>query len=294
MRVLLLGAGYCARAFAKEISGDAEWIAGTTRDNAGFGRLEEADIQPLLFDGSKVPPELVEIMAGVTHVVHSAAPGDGGDPLLLLLSEPLTETMPKLQWVGYYSTVGVYGNHDGGWVDEASECRARSKRGLARIEAEKSWIAAGAKAGITVAVLRLAGIYGPGRNAFTKLADGTAHRIVKPGQFFSRIHVDDIAGFTRHLALGRTGGVFNLADDEPAPPQDVIAFAAELMGVAPPPEVPLEEAELSPMARSFYMDSRRVSNEKLRNCGYDLRHPDYRSALTAMWEDGNWRGGSRP
>jgi nucleoside-diphosphate-sugar epimerase len=290
MRILLLGAGYCARTFARAIEGEAQWIAGTTRDKAGFGELEKAGIRPVLFDGSKIAPELAEVIAEATHIVHSAAPGDGGDPLLKLLPEPLTEAMPKLEWAGYYSTVGVYGNHDGGWVDETNECRAKSKRGIARVEAEKSWMAAGEEAGIAIAVLRLAGIYGPGRNAFTKLADGTAHRIVKPGQLFSRIHVDDIAGFTRKLALERTGGVYNLADDEPAPPQDVIAFAANLMGVEPPPEEPFEEAALSPMARSFYMDSRRVSNAKLRASGYALSHPDYRGALTAMWEDGSWRG----
>jgi nucleoside-diphosphate-sugar epimerase len=289
MRVLLLGAGYSARAFAREIAGEAEWIAGTTREKANFSLLERKGIRPVRFDGTTIVPELAEVMAGATHLVHSAAPGEGGDPLLRLLPDPLTEAMPALQWIGYFSTVGVYGNHDGAWVDEASECRAKSKRGIARIEAEQAWMAAGEKSGVAVAVMRLAGIYGPGRNAFTKLEDGTAHRIVKQGQLFSRIHVDDIAGFARHLALGRTGGIFNVADDEPAPPQDVIAFAAGLMGVEPPPEIPFEEAEMSPMARSFYMDSRRVSNARLHASGYELRFPTFRDALTTMWEDGSWK-----
>jgi len=289
MRMLLFGAGYSARALAREIAGDVEWIAGTTRDEARFGTLEAAGIRPILFDGEAVGAELAAAMAETTHLVHSAAPGHGGDPLLRLLPEPLGEAMPKLAWVGYYSTVGVYGDHGGAWVDETSECRAKSKRGRARIDAERAWQAAGETAGIAVAILRLAGIYGPGRNAFTKLEAGTAHRIVKQGQLFSRIHVADIAGFTRRLALEGAGGMFNLADDEPAPPQDVIACAADLMGVDPPPEVPFDEAELSPMARSFYMDSRRVSNAKLRASGYALRYPDYRTALTAMWRDGSWQ-----
>ena len=147
----------------------------------------------------------------------------------------------------------------------------------------------GKASGITVAVLRLAGIYGPGRNAFTKLEDGSAHRIVKQGQLFSRIHVADIAAATRHLAESGVGGIFNLADNEPAPPQDVIAYAARLMGVEPPPEIPFEEAEISAMARSFYADSRRVSNAKLSASGYELQYPDYRTALSAMWRDGSWR-----
>lgn len=289
MRLLLLGAGYSARALARRIAGEAEWIAGTTRGTDNFSALEEAGIRPVPFDGSRIVPELAELMAGATHLVHSAAPDDAGDPLLRLLPEPLTEAMPQLQWVGYYSTVGVYGNHDGAWVDEKSECRAGSKRGRARIEAEQAWLAAGETAGVAVAVLRLAGIYGPGRNAFIKLDDGSAHRIVKPGQLFSRIHVDDIAGLTRHLALSGTGGVFNLADDEPAAAEAVIAFAAELMGIEPPPEIPFEDAELSPMARSFYEDSRRVSNAKLRDSGYVLRFPNYREGLAAMWRDGSWR-----
>ena len=290
MRILLLGAGYSARAFARLAGGEAEWIAGTTRDEAGFSLLEAASIRPVQFDGKEISTEMSDVLAGATHLVHSVPPGRDGDPLLRLLPGGLANTMPALKWTGYFSTVGVYGNHDGAVVDEMSECHATAPRGLARIKAEWDWQATGAVAGVPVAVLRLAGIYGPGRNAFVKLRDGTARRIAKAGQVFSRIHVDDIAGATRHLALARTSGIFNLADDEPAPPQDVIAFAASLMGVEPPPEIPYEEAEMTPMARSFYADSRHVSNAKLRAGGYNLRFPDYRRALQAMWEDGTWDG----
>ncbi len=290
MRLLLLGAGYSARTLTRLLAGEAEWIAGTVRSPEKFNVLEEAGIKPLAFDGSAIGPELQEVSAEATHLVHSAPPSNGSDPLLAQLSGSLRDAMPKLEWAGYFSTVGVYGNHDGGWVDEESECRATSRRGIARVEAEKAWLAVGQASEVPVAVLRLAGIYGPGRNAFTKLADGSAHRIVKEGQKFSRIHVADIAGFTRQLALARTGGVYNLADDEPAPPQDVITFAAETMGVEPPPEVPFEEAQLSPMARSFYADSRLVANAKLKVTGYRLQHPTYRDGLKAMWDDGSWRG----
>ncbi|MCC0044348.1 MAG: NAD(P)-dependent oxidoreductase [Brucellaceae bacterium] len=289
MRWLMIGAGYSAQTLARLIAGEAEAISGTTRDAAKFGALEAAGISPLQFDGSSIPQALAQEMSRATHLLHSAAPGAGPDPLLALLGASLAEAMPKLRWAGYLSTVGVYGNHDGNWVDEDSACLATSKRGIARIEAERQWLDVGKASGITVAVLRLAGIYGPGRNAFTKLEDGSAHRIVKQGQLFSRIHVADIAAATRHLAESGVGGIFNLADNEPAPPQDVIAYAARLMGVEPPPEIPFEEAEISAMARSFYADSRRVSNAKLSASGYELQYADYRTALSTMWRDGSWR-----
>jgi nucleoside-diphosphate-sugar epimerase len=158
-----------------------------------------------------------------------------------------------------------------------------------RVEAESQWLALGREMEVPVAIMRLAGIYGPGRNAFVKLGEGKARRIVKPGQVFSRIHVDDIAGATEMLALRGLGGIFNICDDEPAPPQDVIAHAASLMGVEPPPETPFEEAEMTPMARSFYGDNRRVSNAKLKAAGYELHHPDYRGSLERMWREGSWR-----
>jgi len=218
--------------------------------------------------------------------------GEGGsfDPLLPLLPSPITEAMPALRWVGYLSTVGVYGDHDGAAVTEESALRAKSRRAVARVEAEKAWLAAGAQADVPVAVLRLAGIYGPGRNALANLERGTARRVVKPGQVFNRIHVADIAGALDHLGNRETGGVFNVCDDEPGPPQDVIAFAAALMGVPPPPEVPFDAAEMTPMARSFWGDNKRVSNERLKQAGYAFRYPNHRLALEAMWRNGSWRG----
>ena len=218
--------------------------------------------------------------------------GEGGaiDPLLSLLPRPITAAMPALRWVGYLSTVGVYGNHDGARVDEESECRPVSRRAVARVETEQGWLAAGREASVPVAILRLAGIYGPGRNALVNLERGTARRIVKPGQLFNRIHVADIAGALDYLARRETGGVFNVCDDEPGPPQDVVAFAASLSGVEPPPEIPFGEAEMTPMARSFWNDNKRVSNRRLKDAGYVFRFPDHRVGLEAMWRDGSWRG----
>jgi hypothetical protein len=289
-RIFLLGAGYSARAYARLAAGEADAIFGTTREARKFDALRADGISPLLFDGSGTGPEMAEALEGTTHLVLSAAPGDGGDPLLPLLPSPVTAAMPALRWIGYLSTVGVYGDRGGAWVDEDTPPHPVSKRAVARIAAERAWLEAGAAANVPVAVLRLAGIYGPGRNALAKLERGTAQRIVKPGQFFNRIHVADIAGAIRHLANHETGGVFNVCDDEPGPPQDVVAFAAALMGVESPPEIPFGEAEMTPMARSFWSDNKRVSNRRLKEAGYRFRFPDHRAALETMWRDGSWRG----
>lgn len=287
-RYFLFGAGYSARAFARRVAGKAR-IVGTTRSNENFDLLREAGIRPFLFDGTHVGDDLAAPLAETTHLVLSAAPGDEGDPVLSAARPLLMKGMPALQWVGYLSTVGVYGFHDGAWVDEESACRPTSKRSRQRVEAEKAWLDFGKERDVPVAILRLAGIYGPGRNGFINLERGTARRIVKPGQYFNRIHVEDIAGSLEFLADRRIGGIFNIGDDEPAPAPDVVAFAARLMGVAPPPEIPFEEAEMTPMARSFYGDNKKVSNRKIKASGYRFAYPDYRTAFTRMWNEGNWR-----
>ncbi len=208
---------------------------------------------------------------------------------MAIVEEALRRPDNTIRWIGYLSTVGVYGNHDGNWIDETAPCEPTSRRSLERVEAENAWNALSERHGTPVALLRLSGIYGPGRNAFINLERGTARRIIKKGQVFNRIHVDDIAGTLRFLAGTNTGGAFNITDNEPAPPQDVVAYAAELMGVAPPSEVPFEEAEMTPMARSFYGENKRVSNQRIKDLGYDFIHPDYKAAFSAMWRDHNWR-----
>ncbi len=296
MRIFLLGAGYSARTYARLIGGEAEAVAGTTRSVDKADVLRAAGIAPVIFDGTAISGKMAQALREATHLVISAAPDHGPapagsrDPLLRLLPSGLRAAMPALRWAGYLSTVGVYGDHDGAWVDEDSELRAQSPRARARVEAERGWMAAGATAGVPVAVLRLSGIYGPGRNALANLAAGTARRTVKPGQVFNRIHVDDIAGALAFLGARGIGGVFNVTDDEPGPPQDVVAHAAALMGVEPPPEIPWNEVEMTPMARSFWRDNKRVSNARLKAAGYRLVHPHHRHALDAMWRDGTWRG----
>ncbi|GGA79839.1 NAD(P)-dependent oxidoreductase [Brucella endophytica] len=289
MRIFLFGAGYSAQAFARRMAGEAERIDGTTRSEEKFANLNEAGITPHLFDGETPSTELLDRLAHSTHVVISISPGEEGDPAVALVEEALRRPDNTIRWIGYLSTVGVYGDHQGRWVDEATPCAPTSRRSRERVEAEQAWMRLGEEHGIPLAILRLSGIYGPGRNAFVNLTRDTARRIVKPEQVFNRIHVDDIAGSLRFLAGTNAGGVYNITDDEPSPPQDVVAYAAELMGVTPPPEVPFDEAELTPMARSFYGENKRVSNAAIRALGYRFTYPDYRTAFSAMWQTGNWQ-----
>jgi len=289
IRYFIFGAGYSGRAFGRLMAGNAE-IDGTTRSSENFDHLLQAGIEPLLFDGETVSDGVRLALTMATHLIISTAPTDAGDPVLATGHDVLLAETPRLQWVGYLSTVGVYGDHQGGWVDETSECRPGSRRSVLRLAAEQDWLGFGKERGVPVAVLRLSGIYGPGRNAFVNLAKGTARRLVKPGQVFNRIHVLDIAGALKHLAQNDAGGIFNVTDDEPAPPQDVVAYAAELMGVEAPPEIPFETAPISPMTRSFYGETKRVSNVAIRAACYQFAFPNYRSALDRMWAEGNWRG----
>jgi nucleoside-diphosphate-sugar epimerase len=298
-KLFIFGAGYSGNVFAHHMCAAGWQVAGTTRSADKARALESDCIRGLVFDGKVLTEETRSVLCEASHLLVSIAPMHGMnekhsgppsvDPVLDAAGETIRAAMPRLEWIGYWSTVGVYGDHDGAWVDEEAECRPTSKRGRMRVEAEAQWLALGREMEVPVAIMRLAGIYGPGRNPFVKLGEGKARRIVKPGLVFSRIHVDDIAGATEMLALRGLGGIFNICDDEPAPPQDVIAHAASLMGVEPPPEIPFEEAEMTPMARSFYGDNRRVSNAKLKAAGYELHHPDYRGSLERMWREGSWR-----
>lgn len=289
MRIFLFGAGYSAQAFSRLMTGEAERIDGTTRNEQNFPTLEKAGIAPLIFDGETASPELIDRLAKSTHVVISISPRENGDPSLAIVEEALRRPDNTIRWIGYLSTVGVYGNHDGNWIDETASCEPASRRSLERVEAEKAWDALSERHGTPVALVRLSGIYGPGRNAFINLERGTARRIIKDGQVFNRIHVDDIAGTLRFLGGTNTGGAFNITDNEPAPPQDVVVYAAELMGVAPPPESSFEEADMTPMGRSFYGENKRVSNQRIKDLGYDFIHPDYRAAFSAMWRHDTWR-----
>ena len=295
--LFVFGAGFSGLALARHMLERGWAVSGTTRSPAKAEAIAETGVRTFVFDGA-ASRDIREALAGATHLLVSIAPSHGMgskqlgdavlDPVLEAFGADLREGMPHLEWIGYWSTVGVYGDHGGEWVGEEAECRPASRRAKMRVDAEAAWQASGKERDLPVAVMRLGGIYGPGRNAFVKLDEGSARRIVRPGQVFSRIHVDDIAGSTALLADRRMGGVFNIADDEPGPPQDVIAYAAELMGLAPPPEIPFEEADMSPMARSFYSDNKRVSNARIKEAGYRFAYPDYRTALSRMWREDTW------
>jgi nucleoside-diphosphate-sugar epimerase len=278
--LLCFGFGYTAQALARALGPD--WsITGTSRGGEAPAASVSANVRWLRFDRDH--PLEPAAFAGVTHVLLSVPPDEAGDSVFDRHREHIA-AIPGLTWLGYLSTTGVYGNRDGGWVDESSELQPSGARGRRRVAAEAAWLDLWRGRNVPVHVFRLAGIYGPGRSPFDALRAGAAKRIDKPGQVFSRIHVDDIAQvLTASIARPRPGAVYNVCDDEPAASADVIAHAAELLGVPVPPLVPFEAAELSPMARSFYDDNKRVSNALIkRELGISLRYPNYRAGLAAI------------
>jgi nucleoside-diphosphate-sugar epimerase len=287
--VLIFGCGFSGRAIASAFAGEGATVSGTTRSMAKADGIRAAGATPLVFDGT-LTPVVEAALAACTHIVLSISPDHGGDPSLALLEARLTDLCPKLRWGAYLSTVGVYGDHDGAWVDEQTPCKPVSSRSVARVAAEEAWAGAFAKAGLPLSILRLSGIYGPGRNQIRTAMEGGTRRLVKPGQVFNRIRVEDIAGACLFLAGRGLDGVWNVTDDEPAPPQDVVAFACMLAGLPLPPEQDFATAELTPMARSFYGENKRVSNAKLRGAGYAFQFADYRASLAQLWRDGRWNG----
>lgn len=244
--------------------------------------LRQAGVKPLIWPDGPVAEEI----AKATHILTSVAPQDGRDPVLDHFADEITARAPNLKWVGYLSTIGVYGDHQGGWVDETTPLTPTTQRGHHRVAAEAAWKALAKSADLPLHIFRIAGIYGPGRGPFEKVRSGQARRIIKEGQVFSRIHVDDIAAtLDASIAQPNPGAVYNLCDDEPAPPQDVIAYAAELLGAEIPPAIAFEDADMSPMARSFYAESKRVRNDRIKSeLGVVLNYPDYRTGLKALFD----------
>lgn len=282
-KLVCFGLGYSARVFARRMLDKGWRVLGTTRSEESAKRLRSEGFDVLLYTGEAPSEELRAELADTTHVLVSAAPDPQGDPVLAHHADDLAAAS-DLEWIGYLSTVGVYGDHGGAWVDEESPLRPSSARAPNRVAAEVAWLGFGTETGKAVQVFRLAGIYGPGRGPLDKLLRGTARRIVKKGQVFNRIHVEDIANVLEaSVAHPRGGGIYNVADDEPAPPQDVVRFACELLGVEPPPEEPFETAELTGMARSFYGENKRVSNARIKSeLGVRLAYPTYREGMTAL------------
>lgn len=275
--LLSFGHGYSAQALARRLLPEGWRVIGTTRGSEKAEKLRAQGVEARVWPGESLDTEIAEADA----VLVSAAPGDSGDPVLSRLRTSLATAAPHLRWVGYLSTTGVYGDHGGAWVDETTELTPSTARGRARVAAESEWQSI---PGLPLHIFRLAGIYGPGRGPFAKVRAGTARRIIKKDQVFSRIHVDDIAQVL-HASLTRPdpGAIYNLCDDDPAPPQDVISYAAELLGLPQPPAEAFETAEMTPMARSFYAESKKVRNDRIKtDLGIVLKYPDYRSGLRAM------------
>ncbi|KZD21012.1 NAD-dependent epimerase/dehydratase family protein [Tardiphaga robiniae] len=280
MRLFVFGLGYSANRFIAQHGGQFTGIAGTIRTAGKSAALARArDIETLVFNPDVADPRIADRLANADALLVSIPPGADGDPVLHAFGARIAAS--GIRRIVYLSSVGVYGDHQGAWIDETAPVFGEGRR-KARIDAEAGWRAV---AGDRTTILRIAGIYGPGRNALENLKAGKAHRIVKPGQVFNRIHLDDIATAIAAAFNYAKTGIWNLCDDEPAPPQDVVTFAASLMGIAPPPEQNFDDAEMSPMARSFYASSNRISNARLkRELGVELAFQTYREGLTALWQ----------
>ena len=274
--LLSLGHGYSAQALARLLVPQGWAIHGTTRDPAKDSAMLSAGVTPHV-----LPDTLDDVFETTTHLLISAGPDAEGDPMLRAYRDQIIVRATSFEWVGYLSTTGVYGDHQGNWVDESTPLTPSTRRGQWRVEAEAEWQAI---PDLPLHIFRLAGIYGPGRGPFSKVRNGTARRIIKPGQVFSRIHVDDIAQvLAASIARPNPGTVYNLCDDDPAPPQDVLAHAARMLGRPLPPEEDFETAEMTPMARSFYAESKKVRNDRIKDeLGVDLIYPTYRDGLAAL------------
>ena len=280
--LLSFGHGYSAQALERLLLPQGWRIIGTTRSAAKAEAMRTRGIEALIWPGADV----TDALNAASHLMMSASPDDGSDPVLAALQDQITARADQFEWAGYLSTTGVYGDHGGDWVDETAPLTPATRRGQARVVAEAAWQAIPA---LPLHIFRLAGIYGPGRGPFAKVRNGTARRIIKDGQVFSRTHVDDIAQvLAASIARPNPGAIYNVCDDDPAPPQDVIAYAAQLLGLPVPEAVPFEDAELTPMARSFYAESKKVRNDRIKDdLGVKLLFPDYRSGLQSLLDQGD-------
>ena len=283
--ILCFGLGFSARVLTPRLAAKGWTISATSCSAEGAEKIHGMGYRGLVFDGSAPLPE--DALASVTHIVVSAPPGAEGDPVLRQHATLFAARARQFRWIGYLSTTGVYGDHGGALVTEETPLTPNTERGHKRLLAETQWLHLWREHGLPVHIFRLAGIYGPGRNQLLSLKDGTAKRVIRQGQIFSRIHVEDIATVLEaSMAKPNPGGAYNVCDDEASPPQEVVEFGAKLLGLPVPPAIAFEDAELSPMARSFYADSKRVSNTRLkRELGVRLRYPSYREGLAEIARD---------
>jgi nucleoside-diphosphate-sugar epimerase len=284
-KLICFGLGYSAGVFARRMLVNGWQVLGTTRDVEAAQSLRDEGFDVSLFTGLEPSMDVSDALKTATHVLISVSPGVSGDAVLAHHAGDLAAA-PALQWIGYLSTVGVYGDHGGAWVDEVAILTPKSERSLQRVAAEQAWSEFGDRTGKVVQIFRLAGIYGPGRGSLENVRAGKGRRIIKSGQVFNRIHVEDIASVLEaSLAKPKAGAIYNVSDNEPAPPQDVVTFAAKILGIDLPPEVAFEDAELTPMGRSFYGENKRVSNARIREeLGVKLAFPTYREGISNQAE----------
>ena len=287
MRLFVFGLGYVGAAFADALQARGWDIAASARDPGQAQALRDRGITPA---DPADRDAMIAALAGANAILVTAPPGPDGCPALESIIPALAQAQAYPDWIGYLSTTGVYGDFDGRWVFETSPLKAQSVEGARRVGAERDWRQVGRCMGLTVTTFRLPGIYGPSRSALDRLRAGEGRRIVKPGQVFSRIHVDDIvSGLLASLDHPRAGGIYNLVDDAPAPPQDVMEHAARLLGVPVPPDLPFNELGMSPATRRFYAENKRVSNALIKaELGWRPRYPTYREGLAAILKAGGY------
>ena len=278
--LLTFGHGYSATALSLRLLDDGWHVIGTTRSPERAAALEAIGVEPVLWPGT----DMSDHIGRATHILQSVGPDASGDPVLAACGGQIAARADRIEWFGYLSTTGVYGDHGGGWVDESTPLAPTTQRGKWRLAAEEGWRKLSAQSGLPLHIFRIAGIYGPGRGPFNKVRDGSARLVIKPGQYMSRIHVEDIASvLAASLARPDPGAAYNVCDDEPSPPEDVLAYAARLLGLPTPPTVDFETADMTPMARSFYAESKRVRNDRIvRDLGVRLAYPTYREGLAAL------------
>ncbi len=293
MTFIIFGYGYTAQACAALLSQQGEKPVVTVRSLAKRDALRAQGVNAYCLDGSVWDEELLTHIKQATHVLVSAPPDKNGDPVLRCLRQQLQEAI-HIKAIIYLSTIGVYGNFNGAWIDETCTPNAISERAERRLIAEKNWLDFGAGRAINTHVLRLAGIYGKGRNALCDFANGTARRIYKENQVFNRIHVDDIARVVALLLERKNASaVWNICDNEPCPPQDVVLYASQILGVEAPPLQPFETAVLTDMGKAFYSENKRVSNKAMRAAlNFEFEYPTYREGLQALFAAGEGRAGS--
>jgi nucleoside-diphosphate-sugar epimerase len=283
VKLFVFGLGYSAAFFAQRLHAYGHQVTGTVRTPVKAKAMAHDGLIARIFGPDGHDEEIESDILACDAMLISVPPDAGGDPILRTYAKQIAAAK-TIRWIGYLSTIGVYGDHAGEWIDERTPANPSNVRSQRRVRAEQDWLGLGTKGNASVQIFRLAGIYGPGRNQLIQIAQGTARRIIKPGQVFNRTHVEDIAQVLEaSLERPRNGGIYNVTDNEPAPPQDVVTFAAQLCNRTPPPEVRLEDAALTDMGRSFYDENKRVRNQLIHDeLGVTLKYPTYREGLAAL------------